>query len=320
VAFQAWPSARRDSPAPLFASSFLAGLTVWPAGALAQWLADPSSAPWREAISSERYLFPARWTWFELLGAFAPIVILFWFSVLARRNGLEDLARVCRRLGFSGGVGVVAGCAVGVIPALLPLVPLEPLRTLHLIYLFLALFSGGFCGELLAADGRRVAAALLLALVLPLAFVMFRAQRAELALSAHCEWPGSAPRNDWLQAFDWIRLNTPRNALFAMNPELLRLPAENEHGFRGLAERSQLAEAAKDRAVSRNIPGLAWAWRDQVHAQKGIEGFTLERLADLRRRYGVTWLLLWKGAERAPAGAALDCPYENASVRVCRAP
>jgi hypothetical protein len=313
IAVQAWPPRRESSGAPVAAAPALA---FGPAGLFGQWLADPSSSAWREALSQRRYLFISQWTWYEQFGAFAPLAILFWFARLATRNSLEELARICRRLVISGSVGVAAGYAVGLTPALLPLVPLEPMRTLHLIYLFLVLFTGGLCAELLPARWKLVAAALLL----PLAFGMFFAQRTELAASPHIEWPGVVPSNDWRQAFDWVRTHTPRNALFAMNPDFLRLPAEEEHGFRGLAERSQLAEAAKDRAVSRNIPGLAWEWRDQVRAQRGIDEFDGQQVADLRRRYGVTWLLLRKAAEGAGTGAGLDCPYENATVRVCRVP
>jgi len=329
VAVQAWPAEKQNSsaPAPRPATSIAAfmaspmmplafALALGPTNLLAQWFADPSSSAWREALSGRRYLFPPQWTWYEQLGAFAPFLILFAFVPLAQRNSLPTLARVCRRLIFSGAVGVAAGYAIGLTPALLPLVPLEPMRTLHLVYLFMVLFTGGLSAELLAPRWKLAATALLL----PLAFGMFTAQRAELNGSAHIEWPGAAPRNDWVDAFNWIRLRTPRDALFAMNPGLLALPRENEHGFRGLAERSQLAESAKDRAVSRNIPGLAWAWRDQVHAQQGIDIFTVEQLRDLRVRYGVTWLLLWKGAERGNAPPNLDCPYENATARVCRAP
>ena len=316
VVVQAWPAGERDVSAPRSAAFAAASLALWPAGLLAQWFADPRSTAWRAALSGRRYLFPPQWTWYEQLGAFAPLVILFVFARLARRHRLADLARICGRLVFSGSVGVAAGYAVGMIPALLPLVPLELMRTLHLIYLFLVLFTGGLSAELLSGRWKWFAAALLV----PLAFGMFLAQRTELDASAHIEWPGAVPRNNWLRAFAWIRDHTPRDALFAMNPDILRLPGENEHGFRGLAERSQLAESAKDRAVSRNIPGLAWAWRDQVRAQQGIEEFDLAQLKDLRRRYGVTWLLLWKGADRAAAPAGLDCPYENAAVRVCRAP
>jgi hypothetical protein len=316
LAVQAWPTREGNPSAPRPSAFAAASLAVWPAGLLAQWFADPRSTAWRAALSGRRYLFPQQWTAYEQLGAFAPLVILFLFARLARRHGLEDLARICGRLVLSGSIGVAVGYAVGLTPALLPLVPLEPMRTLHLIYLLLVLFTGGLAAELLSGSWKWLAAALLV----PLAFGMFLAQRAELDASAQIEWPGAAPHNDWLRAFAWIRDHTPRDALFAMNPEILRLPGENEHGFRALAERGQLAESAKDRAVSRNIPGLAWAWRDQVRAQQGIEEFDLAQLQDLRRRYGVTWLLLWKGADRAASSHALDCPYENAAVRVCRAP
>jgi hypothetical protein len=149
---------------------------------------------------------------------------------------------------------------------------------------------------------------------------MFIAQRAELSASPHIEWPGVTPPNDWQQAFAWIRLRTLRSALFAMNPDYLRLHGENEHGFRGLAERSQLAESAKDRAVSRNLPALAWEWREEVRAQIGIEDFNAAQLTNLRLRYGVTWLLLRKQAGRAASLPDLDCPYGNSTLRICRCP
>jgi hypothetical protein len=316
VAVQAWPAATERpsaSPSPNFGAVALA---TFPAGMLARWFADPSDPAWRAAVYGRRYLFPAQWTWYELLGAFAPLVILFAYARLARRRGLWDLARICRRLVFSGSVGVAAGLVIGLTPALLPLVPLEPMRTLHLIYLFLVLFTGGLCAELLPRPWKRLAAALLV----PLALGMFLAQRAELADNPHIEWPGLISTNDWHGAFDWIRSHTPRDALFAMNPDFLRLPGEHEHGFRGLAERSQLAESSKDRAVSRNIPGLAWEWREEVRAQHGIDDFGRAQLSDLSRRYGVSWLLLRKGAGVAASLQDLDCPYENATLRVCRAP
>jgi hypothetical protein len=317
VAVQAWPAATGKSsasPSQNFAAA--AALTAFPAGLLARWFADPFDPAWRAALSGRRYLFPAQWTWYELLGAFAPLVILFAYARLARSRGLEDLARICRRLVFSGSVGVAAGLVIGLTPALLPLVPLEPMRTLHLIYLFLVLITGGLCAELLPRPWKLFSAALLL----PLALGMFLAQRAEIDASPHIEWPAMTPANDWLRAFAWIRGHTPRDALFAMNPEFLRLPGENEHGFRGLAERGQLAESAKDRAVSRNLPGLAWEWRQEVEAQQGIEDFSQTQLSALRRRFGVSWLLLRKGVGAAASLPGLDCPYENATLRVCRAP
>ena len=316
LAVQAWPVRTEKSPgAPVLAVVVLA-LASFPAGILARWFADPSDAAWRAALSGRRYLFPAQWTWYELLGAFAPLVILFVYARIARRHGLDELARINRRFAFSGSIGVAAGLLVGLTPALVPLVPLEPLRTLHLIYLFMVLSTGGMCAELLPRPWKLASAALLV----PLALGMFLAQRVDLDWSAHIEWPGISPRNDWQLAFAWIRVHTPRNALFAMNPDFMRLESENEHGFRALAERGQLAESAKDRAVSRNLPGLAWEWRDQVRAQQGIEDFDAAQFSDLRRRYGVNWVLLRKSAGRAASLVNLDCPYENATLRVCRCP
>jgi len=157
-------------------------------------------------------------------------------------------------------------------------------------------------------------------LLVPLAVAMFLAQRADLGTNAHIEWPWVTPENDWRRAFEWIRMNTPRDVLFAMNPDYLLLPGENEHGFRGLAERSQLADSKKDRAVSRNDPGLAWEWREEVLAQRGIEDFDENRLAGLRRRFGVAWILLRKDAGRAASLPGLACPFENRTLRVCRVP
>ncbi|HUJ40127.1 MAG TPA: DUF6798 domain-containing protein [Candidatus Acidoferrales bacterium] len=314
LAVQAWPWSSRKFPA--HAPAPAAALVVLPLGALGHWIADPADPAWRSALAGDRYLFPGQWTWYELVGAFAPLAILYAYSRLAGRRGLPELSRICRRLAVSGSVGVAAGLAIGLTPSLLPLVPFEPMRTLHFIYLCLAVFTGGLAGELLPRTGKSIAAALLV----PLAVVMYLGQRADLGTNPHIEWPGAAPRNDWRRAFAWIRENTPRDALFAMNPDLLRLPGENEHGFRALAERSRLADSEKDRAVSRNLPALAWEWREEVRAQRGMEGFDLNQLADLRARFGVSWLVLRKEAGRAALLPGLDCPYENSTLRVCRAP
>ena len=316
LAVQAWPAgAQKVSGTPPTALAALA-LGAIPAGLLGRWFADPSDPAWRTALAGRRYLFPAQWTWYELLGAFAPLVILFFYARLARLHGLETLARICRRMAISGSIGVAVGLVVGLTPALLPLVPLEPLRTLHLVYLILVLSAGGLCAELLPRPWKLLCAALLV----PLALGMFLSQRKELKASPHIEWPGTVPHNDWLQAFAWVRAHTPPDALFAMNADYLRLEFENEHGFRGLAERSQLAESGKDRAVSRNIPALAWQWREEVRAQVGIEDFDLAKLSGLRKRYGVSWLVLRKAAGRAASLPDLDCPYENPTLRVCRVP
>ena len=53
--------------------------------------------------------------------------------------------------------------------------------------------------------------------------------------------PDGSSANPWLQAFAWIRQNTPTDAYFALDPEYMAAPGEDYHSFRALAERSQLA-------------------------------------------------------------------------------
>jgi len=37
----------------------------------------------------------------------------------------------------------------------------------------------------------------------------------------HFQTAGSASTNDWLRAFEWIRHNTPPNAVFAIEPNYM---------------------------------------------------------------------------------------------------
>jgi len=43
-----------------------------------------------------------------------------------------------------------------------------------------------------------------------------------------------------------IRLQTPRDAVFALDPNYMLIAGEDQHGFRAIAERSALADALKD--------------------------------------------------------------------------
>jgi len=97
----------------------------------------------------------------------------------------------------------------------------------------------------------------------------------EFPASRHIELPGLAPRNAWVEAFEWVRGNTPRNAFFALDPKYMEKSGDDYHGFRGIAERSMLADDVKDTSVvevfrtwliSGNSnwlagkSGRAWAW------------------------------------------------------------
>jgi hypothetical protein len=90
---------------------------------------------------------------------------------------------------------------------------------------------------------------------------MFLAQRSLFPASAHLEWPGALPQNRWAQSFLWIRENTPVDARFALDPALKNIHGEDTDGFRALAERSMLADAAEDSGAVTMFPSLGWNGR-----------------------------------------------------------
>jgi hypothetical protein len=134
--------------------------------------------------------------------------------------------------------------------------------------------------------------------------------------SPHVEWPGLKPSNEWLLAYDWIRQNTSVTAYFAMDPRYMERPGADFHGFRGLAERSALADQIEDKAVASLSPSLAEEWWTETEAQRDWSRFDSHALERLRVRFGVDWVLLERG--NPPRLGRLECPYENGQLRVCR--
>jgi hypothetical protein len=185
------------------------------------------------------------------------------------------------------------------------------MRYLHLLYLLFFLVAGGLMGRYVL--DRRVYRWLLF--FLPLSAGMFYAQRHMYPASAHLELPGVAPQNGWLQAFVWIRRNTPLDSLFALNPRYMTLPGEDYHGFRALAERSALADYEKDAGMAARVPRLAPRWLKEVNAQSGWQNFQAADYQRLKRDFGVTWIILY--AQDAPR-EAMTCPYRNGPIQVCR--
>jgi hypothetical protein len=196
-------------------------------------------------------------------------------------------------------------------PSLVRLTPLQPMRYLQIVYFFLALVGGSLIGKhLLKTSVWRWAVFLLV-----FNGTMFAAQRAEFGGSQHIEWPGRAPTNPWLQAFAWIRANTPTNAYFALDPRYVELPGEDFHSFRALAERSQLADAVKDTAVVTQVPELGPVWDRQVEAQQGWKDFGLADFERLNAEFGVDWVLV-----SYPQPEGLACHWHNGALAVCRIP
>ena len=275
------------------------------------WIFERPSTTWRAALETRSYYFLSRWTWYEWLGAVGPLVLFWILYRWSRSRGRDALARFALSVVIYGVFQQTVAVMMLTPASLVRLTPLQPMRFLHLIYVFMALIGGCLIGKyLLKTSVWRWAVFLLVA-----CGGMFISQRALYASSPHLELPWMSPGNPWLQAFDWIRNNTPRDAYFALDPYYLEAPGEDEHGFRALAERSELADAVKDTAVVTQVPQLGPVWSRQVHAAEGWSHFQLADFERLKVEFGVDWALV---AYPAPAG--LDCRWHNASLSVCRIP
>jgi hypothetical protein len=67
---------------------------------------------------------------------------------------------------------------------------------------------------------------------------MFALDMAAYPASPHIERHGAGYRGEWLASFLWIRDHTPKDAVFALDPEYLLKSGVDRHGFRAMAERS----------------------------------------------------------------------------------
>jgi hypothetical protein len=290
----------RDEPSP--AATVAMGIAP-------MWIFEGPSAAWRQALDTRDYYFIARWTWYEWLGAIAPIFILWAMARWARRAERPVMARLAGCAAFFAGFQLAAACVVLLTPGLIRLTPMQPMRYLHLVYIFMAVLGGGLIGErLLRGHVWRW-----VALFLPLALGMFVAQRQLFAGTEHIELPGVASQNPWLRAFAWVRENTPTDAYFALDPYYMQLPGEDYHSFRALAERSELADAVKDAAVATQVPDLAPLWEQQTQAVAGWRHFQKQDFLRLQQEFGVDWIVVQGGGVEG-----LECPYKNDAVAVCK--
>jgi hypothetical protein len=300
-------------------------MTVWPrmawrgkaAGLIPlAWVLEPANPAWVKALNTRVYCHLAQWTWYEWLGALAPLVLFGLLWRTAERRGEKMLA--CFALAvFAYGVFQQALAIALLAPShLARLMPLQPMRSLQLVYFFLALAGGGLVGRYwLRGRAGRFPFGRWAVFLLTINGAMLAGQLASFRGSPHLELPGTRPANPWLQAFTWIAGNTPRDAYFALDPEYLRAPGEDYHGFRALAERSSLADAVKDASVAMQVPELAPVWARQVAAEQGWAHFQLADFERLKSEFGVDWALV-----AVPQPAGLPCPWHNRALAVCRIP
>ena len=272
-------------------------------------LLTPPTPAYHEAMRFHISHFILEWQWYEWLGAVAPAALFWGMMRFARPRKLLNLARLARGLIIYNLLYFAAALVVSIPKRFEAFARVQPLRSLHLLYMLLILAGGGLIAEHLLKD--RVWRWLLL--FLPLCGGMFYAQRQLSPASAHIEWPWAQPRNPWAQAFLWIRENTASDAIFALDPNFMSIPGEDSIGFRALAERSRLGDAHKDSGAVSMFPPLAEEWWNQYQAQVDWKHFGLPDFMELKRHYGVSWIVL-----ESPGVAGLSCPYRNETVVVCQ--
>ena len=276
-------------------------------------LFEPGSPAWREAMLTRSQHFLLKWEWYEWLGIFAPLALLWWISAMTARSWSQNAvaafrALLCRTIFWYGSFCFVVALIVTIPQRLERLTPYQPMRGFHLLYIVLFLIIGGLLFE------RVLRAHVLLYSVLLVAIAggMFYAQRQLFPGTVHIEWPGRDTGNRWIRAFVWIRENTPAGAYFAIDPRYMQKAGEDEHGFRAWAERSVLADWDKDPGVICLFPALASKWQEQVHAQDGFRTFGRDEFLRLRERFGADWAI----ADHSLGLTA--CPYQKDGIYVCK--
>jgi hypothetical protein len=268
----------------------------------------PVTSAYRQVLNSHSYFFLLRWEWYEWLGIAGPLIILWWFARIAQRKNLDNLRVLCSTSIVFGVFFFAIGLVITIPPQFTRFVELQPMRGLHLIYVLLFAISGGLLAEqVLKAKLWRW-----LTVFLPLCAGMFYAQRQLFPATPHIELPGRNPHNQWVEAFVWIRDNTPVNAYFALDPDHMRSLGEDQHGFRAIAERSRLADRVKDSGAVTMFPALATSWLEQVNSEEGWKNFGAGDFETLHQKYGVDWVVL-----QQPGVAGMGCPYRNPVVLVC---
>ena len=271
-------------------------------------LFPPLTDAYREVLTTRPYFFLLQWRWYEWVGIFAPLALLWLIRWIARSQDLPRLEAMSSATVIFGLIFFCVSLIITIPARLANFAELQPMRSLHLIYILLFVSLGGLLAQWILRD--HVWRWTLL--FLPLCAGMWYAQRQLFPATPHVEWPGAKPKNEWVQAFLWIRQNTPREAYFALDPNYMVLAGEDQHGFRALAERSRLADVGKDSGAVTMFPALAETWRQQVRAQQGWKSFQASDYRRLQQMFGVNWVVLQR-----PAVVGLSCPYQNNAVQEC---
>jgi hypothetical protein len=302
-----WIAERREP-----AQKSMRGLSAFAFALPTGFTLTPAQEPYREALYARDFYFLSTWTWYDWLGLLAPLALLAWFAKGKLRGTTPEFARLSFALIPFGLISIFAGVVIASTHKLDMYARLQPLRCFHLITLVFMLFFAGVLGEY-AARGRVWTIPVV---CLPLAAGMAYAAHETYPYSPRIEWPGrTTSPNAWVNTLLWIRQNTPREAIFAVDSRYFKEPDVDVHGFRAISERSALADYYKDGGVVAIFPKLADEWKQMTNATYGLNHFTAQDFRRLAHEYPVTWTVI-----HGPAPREMDCPYQQNGYDVCKIP
>ncbi len=115
-------------------------------------LAPESSPAYHEAAKRHAYHYIQSWTWYELLGAVAPLLLFWWFARIARAQEWPIAQRVSRAFVIYGSIYFVGALAVDLPARFEALARIQPLRSLHFLYIVMFIMIGGLLGEFILRD------------------------------------------------------------------------------------------------------------------------------------------------------------------------
>jgi len=103
---------------------------------------SPVTGPARECLLSRTFFFVSAWAWYEWIGVFAPLALLWWLSKASLRHTLPAFRKLAGSL-VPFGLVFTAAFVILAIPALEGYTRLQPMRSFHLLYVIFFVLLGG---------------------------------------------------------------------------------------------------------------------------------------------------------------------------------
>jgi len=287
------------------------GLFVVALATMVDLLAPVRPAAYGMVALTRHYWFLSEWHWYEIAGLIGPLAVLWAVTrtkrvVNERGRWLAEMAIAVGTLGLVTSLLFAHQSAHSYFIAML-----QPLRAFQTIYILMLLLAGACVTEaFLKRDPVRWAAVGAI-----LGGLMIGVQIETFPHSAHIELPWRDPVNGWEQGFAWIRENTSRGAIFALDAKYIEVSGEDAQNFRAAAERSSTPDYTKDGGIAAIDPGLTGEWM----SGEAI-GETLASEPDDERRSKllaahIGWVVLPGGSSTSFA-----CPFQNQAMKVCQVP